>query len=193
MFSVLLAITLADKQSIELPIKSKHDLEIIKTPSEETEHNTYVDVPGGVLPVYMTFKTQSSPLFVKQEHKGTKGSYQKSDSKDEPHKLVHEVVKPVIQELKEIITPYRKVVQIIEKVNEERQTKVHKGERKNGYEGNDNGYGTSEGYGKNDGYTTYEGYATNEGYGKTEEYAKKEDDLVIPKLEDLYKKYGMSY
>jgi len=134
--SVLLGFCAAYKEdyhSIELPVKSKHDLEIIKSESHEDEHSTHVDIPSGVLPVYMTFKTQSSPLYVKQEHKGTKGSYQKSDSKDEPHKLVHEVVKPVIQELKEIITPYRKVIQVIEPVREERLTKVHKGERKGGY------------------------------------------------------------
>ena len=157
--SVLLGISAAykdDYHSIELPVKSKHDLEIIHSPSHEEEHSTYVDVPGGVLPVYMTFKTQSSPLYVKQEHKGTKGSYQKSDSHDEPHKLVHEVVKPVIQELKEIITPYRKVIQVIEPVREERLTKVHKGERKGGYGGDDDGYGKSEGYGKME--ESYKGY-----------------------------------
>ncbi|XP_054160413.1 uncharacterized protein LOC128958558 [Oppia nitens] len=137
--------------SIELPVKSKHDLEVIPIHSEQEDHSTYVDVPGGVLPVYLTFKTQSSPVYVKQQHRGTKGSYQKSDSHDEPHKLVHEVVKPVIQELREIITPYRKVVQVIQPVKEEVLTKVHKGER-GGYGGNDGGNG---GYGGNDG-----------GYGK---------------------------
>ena len=163
--SVILGLSAAykdDYHSIELPVKSKHDLEVIHTPSHEEEHSTYVDVPGGVLPVYLNFKTQSSPLYVKQEHKGTKGSYQKSDSKDEPHKLVHEVVKPVYQELKEIITPYRKVVQVIEPVKEERLTKVHKGERKGGYGGDDGGYGKSE--------DSYKGYEKSEdsykGYGK---------------------------
>ena len=153
--------------SIELPIKSKHDLEIIKTPSHQEDSSTYVEVPGGVLPVYMSFKTQSSPLYVKQEHRGTKGSYQKSDSKDEPHRLVHEVVKPVIQELKEIITPYRKVIQVIEPVREERLTKVHKSEGKSGYGGDEGGYGGSlgGGYGGED----------NKGYGKQEIEYKQND------------------
>ena len=150
MLSVLLGLSAAyeDYKSIELPVKSKHDLEIIQTPSQEEESSTNVEIPSGVLPVYLLFNTQSSPLYVKQDHRGTKGSYQKSDSKDEPHKLVHEVVKPVYQELKEIITPYRKVVQVIEPVQEERLTIVHKGERKGGYGGDDNsGYGKSEGNG----------------------------------------------
>ena len=162
MLSLILGLSAAsrDYHSIELPVKSKHDLEIIKSESHEEDSQTYVDVPGGVLPVYMLFKTQSSPVYVKQEHRGTKGSYQKSDSYDEPHKLVHEVVKPVIQELKEIITPYRKVVQVIEPVKEERLTKVHKGERKGGYGGDDGGYGGSNGggYGGSNG--------GDSGYGK---------------------------
>jgi hypothetical protein len=167
--SVFLGLSAAykDYHSIELPVKSKHDLEVIHTPSHEEEHSTYVDVAGGVLPVYMTFKTQSSPIYVKQEHRGTKGSYQKSDSYDEPHKLVHEVVKPVIQELREVITPYRKVVQVIEPVKEERLTKVHKGERKGGY----GGYGDNGGYGGIGGND-------NSGYGKSE---------------DSYKGYGLGY
>jgi hypothetical protein len=146
--SALMAVCSASKygggdrgyHSIELPVKSKHDLEVIPTHSEQEEHSTYVDVPGGVLPVYLTFKTQSSPVYVKQQHRGTKGSYQRSESHDEPHKLVHEVTKPVIQELREIITPFRKVVQVIQPVREEVLTKVHKGERKS-YGGDDDGYG----------------------------------------------------
>ncbi|XP_054160324.1 uncharacterized protein LOC128958487 [Oppia nitens] len=134
--------------SIELPVKSSHRIEVIPVHSSGESHATYVDVPGGVLPVYMTFRTQSSPVHVNQVHRGSKGSYQSSSSKDEPHVLVHEVTKPVIQELREVITPFRKVVQVIEPVREEVLTKVHKGER-GGYGGNDGGNG---GYGGNDGY-----------------------------------------
>ena len=180
MLSVLLAITVAykeDEHSVELPVKSKHKVDIIRVPSEGEEHMTNVDIPSSNLPVQMTFKSQSSPLYVKQEHKGTKGSYQKSDSEDEPHKLVHEVVKPVYQELKEIITPYRKVIQIIEKVNEERQTKVHKGERMSGYgkRGNDYGYGK------------------NVGYGKSDRYGTVQEEVKYVQLDDLYQGYGLSY
>ena len=137
--------------SIELPVHSKHDIEVIHTPSHREESSTHVEVPGGVLPVYMTFKTESSPLYVKQEHKNRGGSYQKSSSHDEPHHLVHEVTKEVIQELREVIKPYRKVIQVIEPVREERLTKVHKGESRGYGGGDDEGYGKSSG-GSNGGY-----------------------------------------
>ena len=140
--------------SIELPVHSKHDIQVIHSPSHREEHSTHVEVPGGVLPVYMTFKTESSPIYVKQEHKNRGGSYQKSSSHDEPHHLVHEVTKPVIQELREIIKPYRKVIQVIEPVREEMLTKVHKAESKGygGYGGDDDeGYGKSSSS-RNDGY-----------------------------------------
>ena len=153
--------------SIELPIHSKHNIEVIHSPSHRDESSTHVEVPGGTLPVYMTFKTESSPIYVKQEHKGRGGSYQKSSSKDEPHVLVHEVVKPVIQELKEIITPYRKVIQVIEPVREERLTKVHKSEGKSGYGGDEDGYGSSLGGGY--------GGEENKGYGKQEIEYKQND------------------
>ena len=191
-----------DYHSIELPIKSsKYDLQIIKTPSEEKEHVTYVDVPGGQLPVYITFKTQSSPVNVKQEHRGTKGSVQKSDSKDEPHKLIHEVIKPIYQEIKEIIQPYRKVVQVIEPVKEERYTKVHKSERKTKYEGN-GGYGDKSGYGSNSGgYDHNSGdeygahrvgiigtkYGVSNGYG----YDNTDDSNKLLKISKTAAKYGI--
>ena len=126
-------------RTIELQVKSKHEIQVIPTRSHEEDHSTHVDVPGGVLPVYMSFKTQSSPLYVKQEHRSTKGSYQKSHSKDEPHRLVHQDVKPLVQELKEVITPYRKVVQVVEPVREDKRTKVHKSQAEIGYSQDENG------------------------------------------------------
>ena len=149
MMSVLIGVCATyssnDQHSIELPVKSKHSLKVIKTPSEESDHQTHVDVPGGILPVYLTFKTQSSPIYVKQQHQGAKGSVHKSNSKDEAHQLYHEVIRPVYQVFKEVIVPVRKVVQIVEAVQEDRLTKVHKGESKKSYgdSGVDKKYGDS--------------------------------------------------
>jgi hypothetical protein len=51
-----------------------------------------------------------------------------TSSEEEPHRVMHEVVKPVIQEIREIIQPYRRVVQQIQPVLEEVHTIVAKGE-----------------------------------------------------------------
>ncbi len=126
---------------IEAAVYSKRRVELIPVPVyNEYAAPTYIDVPGGQLPVYLNFKSQSSPVYVKQQHYGLPGSYQKSESYDEPHKLVHEVTKPVIQEVREVIAPYRKVVQVIKPVHEEVLTLVSKGVGKYGG-GGGGGYG----------------------------------------------------
>ena len=58
-------------------------------------------------------------------------------SEEEPHRVIHEVVRPVIQELREVIVPYRRVVQEIQPVIEQVQTTVAKGQGRenNGGEG----------------------------------------------------------
>ena len=105
--------------SIEAAIYSNHKVDVIPVHSSRYSKPTYVDVPSGMTPVYINFQSQSSPVYVKQQHYGMSGSYQKSHSYDEPHKLVHEVTKPIVQEVREVIKPYRKVVQTIKPVHEE--------------------------------------------------------------------------
>lgn len=83
-----------------------------------------VEVPPNYIPVNFVFRSASSQINVVQKHQSSSGSFRESYSEDEPHKLVHTVKRPVIQEVKEIITPYRKIVQQIEPVREEIQTIV---------------------------------------------------------------------
>ena len=125
-------------------VYSHHNVEVVPVKSYGYSKSVSVDVPSSKNAIYMNFQTQSSPMYVKQQHYGAKGSYHHSSSQDEPHKLVHQVVKPVYQELYEVVKPYRKVVQKIEPVHEEITTIVKKGEHKDyGYEqkGYDHGYG----------------------------------------------------
>ena len=67
-----------------------------------------------------------------QAHDGAQGSIQESQSEDEPHVLKHSVSKPIIQEVREVITPSRKIVQEIQPVQEEILTIVA---RENGITG----------------------------------------------------------
>jgi hypothetical protein len=107
---------------------------------------------------------------VLQTHIGGGGDTQETSSEDEPQKLVHVVTKPVYQEIREIITPYRKVIQEIRPVQEDIQTIVSKGERKmygrysGGMNGlSDGGYGRSS-VGANIRYVSSSG-ALSGGYG----------------------------
>jgi len=80
----------------------------------ETQHKTIkpqkIDIESNNIPLVLHFKSQSSRLKIMQSHKGSEGEMHKSLSEDEPDILLHTVRKPVIQEIREIITPFRKTV-----------------------------------------------------------------------------------
>jgi hypothetical protein len=59
---------------------------------------------------------------------GAPAEVQESRSEDEPHLLRHEIIRPVIQELHEVIQPFRRVIQTIQPVIEEIHSVVAKGE-----------------------------------------------------------------
>ena len=81
------------------------------------------------VPVQVHFRTSSSRVNVQQSHNPSAApQVEHASFQDEPHRVVHEVVKPVIQEVREIIQPYRRVTQEIRPVIEEVHTVVHKGE-----------------------------------------------------------------
>lgn len=87
--------------------------------------NVVVDddsVGAQAIPVNMIFRSASSNLNVQQMHEGAAGSQQESQSEDEPHYLKHTVKKPILQEVYEVITPYRKITQEIKPVQEDIQT-----------------------------------------------------------------------
>ena len=158
---------------INAAIYSHHNVKVLPVKSYGYSKPVYVDVPGGATPIYMNFQTQSSPLYVKQNHYGAKGSYQHSSSYDEPHKLVHHVTKPVIQELHEVVKPFRKVVQRIEPVQEEITTLVSQGIGGPGGPGGAGGLGGAGGFGGaggagglggHGGYGGYGGYGGHGGY-----------------------------
>lgn len=111
-------------------VQSSHTVEIrhVNVPMELPQPQI-VEVEAGNLPLTIHFKSASSALNVVQTHQpGLAGEAQHTTSEDEPHRLVHEVTKPVIQEVREIITPYRRVIQEIKPVQEEIQTIIAKGE-----------------------------------------------------------------
>lgn len=70
--------------------------------------------------------------------KGSQQQVEETSTQDEPYRLVHEVVKPVIQEVREVIQPYRNVVQTIKPVIEHVNTIVSRGEKKINSDSGDN-------------------------------------------------------
>jgi len=88
-----------------------------------------LDVSPNYEAVQIHFRTASSRLNAIQSHESGPGTIEHTASEDAPHKLVHEVRKPVIQEVREVILPFRRITQEILPVAEEIHTIVHKGDR----------------------------------------------------------------
>ena len=88
------------------------------------QQQTQIDIPSGIAPIQLNFQSQSSPITLTNQHIGAKGTTQYSKSFDKPHKLYHHVIKPVYHEIREVVVPNRKIVQIIKPATENLQTYV---------------------------------------------------------------------
>ena len=121
-------------------IHSRHSVQYYDVPSSGYVQPTTVEVGASSVPLNILFRSASSNLNVQQYHEGAKGGYQETNSEDEPHYLRHTVKKPIIQEVREVISPYRKITQEIKPVQEEIQTIVARGTGKS-YGGGGGGYG----------------------------------------------------
>lgn len=114
--------------SISAAIQSHHSVKSVPVYSTGGHGKpTLVDVDAGVAPIVLNIKSRSSPVIPKHKHYGLGGSYHKSRSMDKAEVLVHEVRKPVIHELKEVIMPYRLHTQRVKPVRSKIQTFVHHG------------------------------------------------------------------
>ena len=123
---------------IPAAIQSRHNIQYYDVPNSGYIQPTTIEVGANQIPLNILFRSASSSLNVQQKHESAQGSYQKSQSEDEPHKLYHQVTKPVYQEVREVIMPYRKITQEIKPVQEDIQTIVARGTK--GYGGNSGGY-----------------------------------------------------
>ncbi|KAH9422708.1 uncharacterized protein LOC113793746 [Dermatophagoides pteronyssinus] len=135
-------------------VLSHHHVKYYEVPSHGYVKPTTIDVPPNHIPINFIFRSASSAIHAEQKHMGSPGSYQQSYSKDEPHVLKHMVTKPIIQEVHEIISPYRKIVQTVEPVKEEIKTIVARGSHGYGGGHESGGYGGGGGGGGHDTYSS---------------------------------------
>lgn len=136
--------------SVPAAVISKHHVSHFDVPSSGHIMPTTIDVPANFIPVNFVFRSASSPIYVANKHEDSKGSYQVSSSQDEPHQMLHTVTKPIIQEVREIISPVRRITQTVEPVREEIQTVVARNAGNAGF-GLGGGAGGNGGFGGNGG------------------------------------------
>ncbi|OTF69482.1 hypothetical protein BLA29_007214 [Euroglyphus maynei] len=109
--------------------KRSYEVKPIMVENQPTEPYA-VNVAGYEQPVNVVFHTQSSPMIVRQVHRSIKpAEVERTSSMEEPHRVVHAVMRPIIQEIREIIQPYRRLTQEIRPVLEEIRTVVSKPDR----------------------------------------------------------------
>ena len=133
-------------QVVNAAIQTRHEIQFRDVPSTGSVEPSTIEVGASSIPLNILFRSASSNLNVLQHHDGAQGSTQESDSEDEPHILKHSVTKPIIQEVREIVSPFRKIVQEIQPVQEEILTIVSKSDgRSGGNSGGAGGFGGSSG------------------------------------------------
>ncbi|XP_046912835.2 uncharacterized protein LOC124493776 [Dermatophagoides farinae] len=108
-------------------VQSRHHVQYYDVPTTRQITPITIDVGANVIPVNMIFRSASSQLNVEQNHLNQGGSVQETASQDEPHILRHSVQKPILQEIREVIIPMRRIQQEIQPVQEEVSTLVARG------------------------------------------------------------------
>lgn len=105
---------LSGEGPINIAVRRTHQVSTVPVNVPETEFVPQViEVDAGELPIILKFNSRSSRVQVTQAHTGGGGGQvEQTSSEDEPTRLQHSVVKPIIQEVHEIITPFRRVIQV---------------------------------------------------------------------------------
>lgn len=109
---------------IQGAIQSRQSVQVYDVPSSGPVAPINIDIGANTIPVNMMFRSRSSALNVQQMHEGQAGSFQETASQDEAHVLRHTVNKPVIQEVREVISPFRRITQTVQPVQESIETLV---------------------------------------------------------------------
>ena len=107
-----------------LAVITNQRVSYVDTPSQGYAAPTNLNIDSRSGPINLNFQSYSSPVNIQHNHVPAQGSFRKTESQDEPHRHVHTVTKPIIQELREIIAPQRIVRQQVQPVQEEIQTQV---------------------------------------------------------------------
>ena len=115
---------------------SQRNIKVIDVPSTYSlpAETMTIQIPPSSQPLTFILQSRSSELNLQSSHKSDPGSYKETNSEDGLHVLVHTVTRPVLQEIREIITPYRRVTQEIKPVQETAETLVAQDKR--GYSNN---------------------------------------------------------
>ena len=113
---------------IQAAIQSRRTIQYRDVPSTYSAAAPLnIAVPASVSPVNMRMYSRSSPINVQAYHESSPGSYQETSSVDAPHVRKHTVTRPIIQQVNEVIQPYRQIRQQVNPVQEQVEQNVARG------------------------------------------------------------------
>lgn len=111
--------------AVQVAVRSAHNTQYYGVESQPAYITpTSLCLTSQSAPVNMMFQTLPGPINVNHAYARSPGSFRATESVEEPHRFVHTVRRPVIQEVREIISPLRFVRQEIRPVEESIQTIV---------------------------------------------------------------------
>ncbi|KAI2798882.1 hypothetical protein BLOT_012498 [Blomia tropicalis] len=117
-----------DHGSVDAAVKSSHSVSTYPVQSSQmVAKNPVVDINSGPLPLTIRFNTHSSQINAQQKHFGSQGQVQKASAVDQPDLLIQNIKKPVIQEVRETIAPFRSRTQEVRPVQEKIETIIAQG------------------------------------------------------------------
>ena len=86
-----------------------------------------IDVMPDDQPIQIVFRSHSTPVKVKQVHTPlNQDDVETTRTEETPQRVMHHLMRPIIQEVLEVIQPYRRVTQEVRPVLEEIHTIVSK-------------------------------------------------------------------
>ena len=115
-------------KSVDVAVKSFQTIQTYPVQSIRLSSKIpVVEINSGSLPIMIRFNSHSSQINAVQKHFGQLGTVQKASHIDEPDLLIQQIKKPVIQEVREIIQPFRQRTQEVRPVSEKVETIIAQG------------------------------------------------------------------
>ncbi|UXI14168.1 DFP1 [Sarcoptes scabiei] len=134
---------------IDAAVMSKQDIRTIPMMSQRSGGGStpVIDINSSPGSITLRFNSASTQINAIQKHMTRQGTVQKANVMAEPDLLIQNVQKPVIQKVREVITPFRKVLQEVRPVQEQVETVIARGMENGGSGGSGSSGSMSKPYG----------------------------------------------
>lgn len=111
-----------------LAIRTTHRMVYYDVPNErnyqQQQSSSPIYVDSQPIPITLMMRTYSSPINIQHSHYQGQGGLEETASEDQELRFIHTITKPVVQEVREIISPIRMIYREIQPIDERVETMV---------------------------------------------------------------------